>query len=109
MRYFVVLICGFILAPLATADGLRPGERAMLDRIRQRESAERYQKQDSRDFDRRHTLTFSDRKRIRELEMEKRQLNDQLRRGGSWSQNLSLERQIHDIDRQIEQIRSPKY
>lgn len=94
----------------SSSSTLRPGEQRMLDRIREKEGKDLDRKYESRDFERRHRLTFGDRKRIRELEMKKGQLSRTLERGNkTWSQNMAIERQIHDIDQQIEQIRSPKY
>jgi len=101
---------GAIQSDTFSSSGLRDGERRMLDRIEAREAEEQYYKREARRFERRHTLTFGDRKRIRELEMEKGQLSKSLTKGSkSWSQNMGIREQIRGIDRQIEQIRSPKY
>jgi len=97
-------------ATMSSGSGLRPGERALLNDVRAKDAEDRYYKRKEYQHDRRHTLTFGDRKRIRELEMEKRSLSKSLTRGSkSWSQNISIRDQIRGIDRQIEQIRSPKY
>lgn len=94
----------------SSGSGLSLGERRMLEQINANEARQQYQRQRDWNYERRHTLTFEDRNRIRELEMQKSDLRQQLRRNnGSWSQNLSTDDQIHAIDRQIQQIRAPKY
>ena len=92
------------------SSGLRQGERDMLNRIEAREAERRADKRYERQRDERHRLTYGDRKRIRELEMEKRALSKSLTRGSkSYGQTSAIRTQIRGIDRQIEQTRAPKW
>lgn len=90
--------------------GLRQGEIDMLNQIEAREAERRADKRYERRRDERYRLTYSDEKRIRELEMEKRSLNKSLTSGSkSYGQTSAIRSQIQGIDRQIEQIRAPKW
>lgn len=92
------------------AGGLRPGEREMLERIEARESEARAVKRYARERDARHHVSYGDRLKIRELEMEKRALNKSLSRGGkSYGEAKAIRSAIYGIDRQIEQLRAPKW
>lgn len=92
------------------ATGLRAGERELLERIEARESDERAAKRYSRERDARHHVSYGDRLKIRELEMEKRALNKSLNRGSkSYGEAKTIRSSIRGIDRQIEQLRSPKW
>ena len=92
------------------SSGLREGERRALDRIDDREAEQRADKRYERQRDERHRVTYSDRKRIRELEMEKGALSKSLTRGSkSYGETSAIRSQIRGIDRQIEQIRAPKW
>ena len=90
--------------------GLRAGERRMLNRIEAREANERAAKQYERERSSRHHVGYSDRKKIRELEMEKRTLSKSLSRGKkTYGQTTVIRSQIHGLNRQIEQLRAPKW
>jgi len=92
------------------ASGLRAGEREMLERIEVREANERAAKRHAREREARHHVSYGDRLKIRELEMEKRALNKSLNRGSkSYGEAKTIRSSIRGIDRQIEQLRSPKW
>lgn len=92
------------------SSGLRPGEREMLERIEAEEAEERDAKRYGRERDARHHVSYGDRLKIRELEMEKRSLNRELTRGKkSYGETAAIRTQIRGIDRQIEQLRLPKW
>lgn len=93
-----------------SSSGLRPAERAMLDRIRDKEAADRDARDRDRERDARHHISYGDRKRLRSLEMRKGSLMDSLRRGNkSWKETMAIREEIRGINRQIEQIRSPRW
>lgn len=92
------------------SSGLRPGERHMLNRIEDRETEDRAAKRYGRERDARHHVSFSDRQKIRELEIEKGRLSKSITRGSkSYDQTSAIRSQIRGIDRQIEQLRMPKW
>ena len=92
------------------SSGLRQGEREMLERIEARKAEQRDAKRYSRERDARHNVGYGDRQKIRELEMEKSALNKSLTRGSkSYGETQAIRSQIIGIDRQIEQIRAPKW
>ena len=81
-----------------------------LEQIEAREAEDRAAKRYSRERDARHHVGHSDRLKIRELEMEKRALSKSLNRNGvSYGQASAVRSQIRGIDRQIEQLRAPKW
>lgn len=95
---------------LSIGSGLRPGERALLRDVQAKQARELQRRNDAWEHEKRHRLTYSDRKRLRELEMKKGNLSWSLNHGSkSWSEKLAIQRQIQGIDRQIEKIQSPKY
>jgi hypothetical protein len=90
--------------------GLRQGELDMLERIERQEAYQQDRKAAAREHSRRHTLSYGDQQRIKRLEMKRHSLSMERQRGGkSWDENLSLSDEIRGIDRQIEQIRAPKW
>lgn len=92
------------------SSGLRPGEQRMLRRIEAKEAEERDAKRYGRERDARHHVSHGDRLKIRELEMEKSSLSKSLTRGSkSYGQTSAIRSQIRGIDRQIEQLRAPKW
>lgn len=97
--------------PLSSGgSGLRPGERALLNNVRSREAEERAYKRHRYEQDARHHVDYGDRLKIRELEMEKGALTKSLSRGSkSFGERRAIEARIIGIDRQIEQIRAPKW
>jgi hypothetical protein len=82
----------------------------MLNRIEAREAEQRDAKRYERERKERYRLTFGDRKRIRELENRKRSLSNSLDRGSkTYGETSAIRSQIRGLDRQIEQIRAPKW
>lgn len=79
---------------------------AELKRRKLKRDAKRY----GRERDARHHVSHGDRLKIRELEMEKSSLSKSLTRGSkSYGQTSAIRSQIRGIDRQIEQLRAPKW
>lgn len=106
----IATILALTLSATATAyDGLREGEREMLDRIRSKDASRQDYRQYRYERDNANHTGYSDRKRIRELEMRKRELHGDLKRAKSPSERWGIESQIIGIDRQIEQISAPRY
>lgn len=103
------LIAASLMGAVYAYDGLRPGEREMLDRAYSRDADRSDYKRYRYARDNANHIGYSDRKRIRELEMDKSELNRQLRNANSYGQRRAIESQIIGIDRQIEQISAPKY
>lgn len=92
------------------SSGLRQGERDMLNRMEARDAERQADKRYERQRDERHRVTYGDRKRIRELKMEKSALSKSLTRGSkSYGETAAIRSQIRGIDRQIEQIHAPKW
>ena len=92
------------------SDGLREGERAALERIREKEANDSAAKRSSRDRDARYQLSYSDQLKIRELEMDKRSLTQSLSWGKkSWAEASAIREEIRGINRQIEQLSAPKW
>lgn len=90
-------------------DGLRPGERAMLDDVNARDEQDLGYKRYKADQYQRHHVGFSDRQRIKKLENDRRRLQESLDSGASVGKSWSVKTEIDGINRQIEQIRSPKW
>jgi hypothetical protein len=89
----------------AHGGGLRPGERQLLEQARQQDARDYQAKRQAWQRDEQNRLSFSDRKRLRELQMERRQLSKSLQRGSkSWAEKMAISSQIRDIDRQIEKL-----
>lgn len=106
----LVIILAAVAATTASAyDGLRDGEREMLDRANARDAEQRDYKRYRYERDNANHVGYSDRNKIKNLEYRKRQLNDQLRSAGTPSERYSIETQIIGIDRQIEQINAPRW
>lgn len=109
MKLITTLLAVIIAGTASAYDGLREGEREMLDRIRDKDAARQDYKQYRYERDNANHIGYSDRKRIRELEMKKSELNGQLRRAKTPSERWGIESQIIGLDRQIEQISAPRY
>lgn len=89
--------------------GLREGEVQLYNQARQKDAQATNRKSLVWEEERRHRLSFDDRKRLRELDMRKRALTKSLSRGSkSWAEKMAISSEIKGIDREIEQIRSPK-
>lgn len=101
-----VAVLAVLLAGPISADGLREGEREMLERIRQKEADRYNHKRFEYDRDVEKHVGYSDRKKIRSLENRKHRLQDQLqRRKPTYGQASSIRAEIRGIDKQIMQIR----
>lgn len=106
----LVIILAAVAATTASAyDGLRDGEREMLDRANARDAEQRDYKRYRYERDNANHVGYGDRNKIKNLEYRKRQLNDQLRKASSPSERYAIDSQIIGIDRQIEQINAPKW
>lgn len=109
MRLIIITLAAVLAMP-ATADGLRDGEKAMLDRIYAKEAYQRDRKSAAREQSKRHTLSYGEQQQIKRLEQKRHSLSMDRQRGGkSWDENMALSDEIRGIDRQIEQIRAPKW
>lgn len=109
MRLIPAILTLALAATANAYDGLRPGEREMLDRAYSRDADRSDYKRYRYERDNANHVGHSDRLRIRELEMEKGQLNSQLKRAKSYGERRAIESQIIGLDRQIEQISAPRY
>ncbi len=92
------------------ASGLRPGEKRALGDVEAKEAERRDAKRYERERDARYHISHEDRAKIRKLEIEKNRLSDSLNRGSkSYGETSAIRTQIRGIDRQIEQLRAPKW
>lgn len=97
------------IAPIG-ADGLRPGERRMLDRVEAREAEERFRKEEARDLERRHYNSYSERQRLKQLRSKRDDLARKADRPGlSYSQSRVIREEIRAIDAEMSRVQAPKW
>lgn len=109
MRLITAILTLAVATTASAYDGLRPGEREMLDRANERDADQRDYKRYRYERDNANHVGYADRNKIKNLEYRKRQLNDQLRNARTPSERYTIETQIIGLDRQIEQINAPKW
>lgn len=85
--------------------GLRPGEKAMLERAYERDAYSTSRRDRAYARDVRQHVSPSERNRIRNLERRKRELQKEAR-GATLGQGFAIDREIDGINREIDGIRS---
>jgi hypothetical protein len=85
--------------------GLRPGEKAMLERAYERDAYSTARRDRAYARDVRKHVSPSERNRIRNLERRKRELQKEAR-GATLGQGFAIDREIDGINSEIQQIRS---
>ncbi len=88
--------------------GLRPGEKYMLEGIKADEEYDRAARTYSRQKSSRHYINYGDRNKLRTLERKRDRLSKNLS-SRSYSDAIIRREQIRGINRQIDQIKRPKW
>ncbi|HPE79636.1 MAG: hypothetical protein H6961_01355 [Chromatiaceae bacterium] len=110
IKFIAIILTAVFATGVSAYDGLRDGEREMLNRMNAKEDDNKAYKRYRYERDNANHIGYGDRKRIKDLEYRKRGLNVSLSKGKrTYGETAAIREQIRGIDRQIEQLSAPKY